>query len=76
MIYKPPRVAHTVASLILILRFPVEGLYGVSNTLNIFLFPELSLSAVFKASMVDRMWDIYLDRNTLSAYADTLSFLQ
>ena len=42
----------------------------VNDTVNIFQFPDLSLSAGSEASMVARRWDTSLDANTMTSYAD------
>ena len=59
-----------MAVLLLGLHFHTEDLHCVNNTVNIFMFPDLSLSAGSGASMVTRRWDTALDANTLTSYAD------
>ena len=51
---KAPRVTHAVAVLLLGIHFHAEYLDCVNDTFNIFMFPELSLSAGSEASMVTR----------------------
>ena len=65
-----------VAGLILSLAFHTEDPDGVEDTVNIFLFPDLSLSAISKAALVVRRWDTTLDIRTMVAYSDTASLLQ
>ena len=48
----------------------------VSDTLNIFLFTDLSLSAGSEALMVTRRWDIVLDANTMTSYADAAALMK
>ena len=40
------------------------------------MFPDLSLSAGSKASMVTRRWDTDLDANTLTSYADAAALMK
>ena len=40
------------------------------------MFPDLSLSAGSKASMVTRTWDTALDSNTLTSYADVAALIK
>ena len=42
----------------------------VNDTVNIFQFLYLSLSAGSKASVVNRRWDTSLDANTMTSYAN------
>ena len=65
-----------MAGLILSLAFHTEDPDGVEDTVNIFLFPDLSLSAISKAALVVRRWDTTLDIRTMVAYSDTASLLQ
>ena len=59
-----------MAVLLLGLQFFTKYPDCVKYTVNIFQFPELSLSAGSEASMVTRRWDTTLDTNTLTSYAD------
>ena len=59
-----------MAVLLLGLHFHTEDPDCVNNTVNIFMFPDLSLSAGSEASMVTRRWDTDLDANTLTSFAD------
>ena len=43
----------------------------VGDTLNIFLFPDLSPSAVSEAALLTRKWDVILEGGTLTSLADT-----
>ena len=51
------------------LHFHTEDPDCVNDTVNIFMFPDLSFSAGSEASMVTRIWDTALDANTLTSYA-------
>ena len=64
---KAPRVTHAVAVLLLGIHFHTEDPDCVNDTVNIFMFPDLSLSAGSEASMVTRIWDTALDANTLTS---------
>ena len=74
--YKAPRVTHTVEVLLLGLHFHTEDPDCVKDTVNIFMFPDLSLSAGSEASMVTRMRDTALDVNTLTSYADAAALMK
>ena len=67
---KALRVTHAVAVLLLGLHLYTEDPDCVNDTVNIFQFPDLSLSAGSEASMVTWRWDTALDANTLTSYAD------
>ena len=64
--YKAPRVTHTVEVLLLGLHFHTEDTDYDNDAVNIFMFPDLSLSTGSEASMVTRRWDTALDANTLT----------
>ena len=59
-----------MAVLLLGLHFHTEDPDCVNDTVNIFVFPDLSLSAGSEASIVTRRWDTALDANNLTSYAD------
>ena len=59
-----------MAVLLLGLHYFTEDTNCVNNTVKIFQFPDLSLSAGSEASMVTRIWDTALDENTLTSYVD------
>ena len=71
-----PRVTHAVEVLLLGLHFHKEYPDCVNNTVNIFMFPDLSLSAGSEASMVTRRWDTALDANTLTSCADAAGLMK
>ena len=73
---KAPRVTHTVEVLILGLHFHTEDPDCVNATVNIFMFPDLSLSAGSEASMVTRIWETALEANTLTSYTDAASLMK
>ena len=43
---------------------------------NIFQFPDLSLSAGSKVSMFTRRWDSALEANTMNSYADAAALMK
>ena len=57
------------------LSFHTEYPSGVGDTVSIFLFPNLSLSARSKAALVSRRWYIELDSSMLTTYDNTASLL-
>ena len=48
----------------------------VNDTFNIFHFPDLSLYAGSKASMVTQIWDTALDTNTLTSYTNAAALMK
>ena len=62
--------------LLLGLHFHTEDPDCVNNTVNIFMFTDLSLSAGSKASMVTRICDTALDANTLTSYMDAAALMK
>ena len=73
---KAPRVTHAVAVLLLGIHFHTEDPDCVNETVNIFMFPDLSLSSGSEASMVTQRWDTALDANTLTSYADAAALMK
>ena len=65
-----------MAVLLIGLHFHTEDLDCVKDTVNIFMFPDLSLSAGSKASMVTQRWDTALDANTLTSYVDAAALMK
>ena len=65
-----------MAFLLLGLHFFTEDPDCVNNTVNIFQFPNLSLSANSKTSMVTRRWDTALDSNMMTSYADAAALMK
>ena len=57
---KPLKITHTVAALLISLAFHIEDPGGVSNTVSIFKFPNLSLAAGTEISLVAQQWDTVL----------------
>ena len=64
-----------VAGSILNIAFYTEDLNGVGYTVNIFLFPGLSLYAGSEAVLVVQLWYTALDCSTLTTYAETTALL-
>ena len=65
-----------MAVLLLGLHFHTEDPDCVNDTVNIFQFPDLSLSAGSEASMVTRQRDTALDANTLTSYTDAAEIIK
>ena len=65
-----------MAVLLLGLHFHTEDPDNVNDKVNIFMFPDLSLSAGSEASMVTRRWDTALDTNTLTSYVDAAALMK
>ena len=70
LICKAPQVTHAVAVLLLGIHLFAEDPNYVNDTVNIFQFPDLSLSAGPEAYMVNGRWDTDLDTNTMISYAN------
>ena len=65
-----------MAVLLLRLHFFTKYPDCVNNTINIFQFPNLSLSAGSKAAMVTRIWGTALYANTIISYANTAAIMK
>ena len=74
MRFKPPQISHAVAGLILNLTFNTKDPDGFRDTVNILLFPDLSLSVSSKAALVIGWWDTDYS-STLTTYTKTASLL-
>ena len=62
--------------LLLGLQFFTEDPDFVNDTVNIFQFLDLSLSAGSEDSMVTQIWDTALDANTITSYADAAALIK
>ena len=62
--------------LLLGLHFYTKDPECVNNTVNIFQFPDLSLSAGSEASMVTHIFDAALYANTLTPYTDATTLMK
>ena len=65
-----------MAGLQLILNFYTEDPEGVGDAVNIFLFTDLSLSAISEATLVSRRWGTAPDSSPLVNFKDIASLLQ
>ena len=61
--------------MILSLFFHTEHSYGLRETVNIFLLPDLSLYAGSEAALLSRRWYTALENITLTIYANTASLI-
>ena len=68
--YKAPRVTHAISVLLLGLHFHTDIPECVYYMVNIFQFPELSLSVDSEAPMFTQRCYTALDANTMTSYAD------
>ena len=73
---KPPQVTHMVTFLLTGIKLFTKYPNCVNNTVNIFQFPEIFLSAGSEASMVTRRWDMALDANTMTSYSDAAALMK
>ena len=69
------QTSHVVAGSILNTAFYTEDLNGVGDTVNIFLFPGLSLYAVSEVVLVVQLWYTALDCSNMTTYAETTALL-
>ena len=65
-----------VTGLLLSLMFYDEDPYRVGYTVQNFLFPDLSLSAVLEEALAVRRWDTELYRISLTTYSGNAFLLQ
>ena len=65
-----------MAVLNLELHFFTEDPDCFNDTVNIFQFHDLSLSAGSEVSIINRRWDNMLDSNTLTSYVDAVSLMK
>ena len=75
-IYKYHHIYHVVLGVIINLSFFTEDLYGARDTVNIFLFPNISLSEVLEAELEAQRWDTELDISILITYSNTSVLLK
>ena len=76
LLCKGPWGTHTVSILLLWLHLFTKDPEYVNDTVNIFQFPNLSLSAGSKSSMVTRIRDTALDANILTLYSDAAALMK
>ena len=67
---------HAVAVLLLGIHFFTEDHDCVNDNVNIFQFPNLSLSTGSESSMVTQRWDTMLDSNTMTSYAEAAALMK
>ena len=65
-----------VSTPVLVLSFHTKDTYGVRYTVNIFMFPKISLSAGSEVVMAAKRWDTTLDNIIMTTYTDMVSLLQ
>ena len=68
--FKAPIIMNTVTFIILGLASLTEDTNIVINSINIFMFPDLSIVAESEAAMITSSWDTTLESNTLMSYAN------
>ena len=57
--------------MVMVLVFRTKDPDGVGDALNIFLFPNISMSAGLEAALLTQKWDTILGGRTLTFFADT-----
>ena len=66
----PLYIPHTATVMVMALAFHTKDPDRVEDTLNIFLFPDLSPSARSEAALLTRKWDVILGGETLTYFTD------
>ena len=69
--FRAPLITHPVTVMLLALDLYTEEPDGVGDSMNIFLFPELSPSIGSEATLLNRQWDTVLGDNTFTYFANT-----
>ena len=69
-------ISHIVAGILLSLALYIEDPDRVRDTVNIFLFTDLSLSAISEATLVSRRWGTAPDSSPLVNFKEIASLLQ
>ena len=69
--FRAPRTSHAVAVIVLGLDFYSKDPYGVGDTIDVFLFPDLYPSVSSEAALLTRRWDTILCRGAFIYFADT-----
>ena len=73
--YKALCTTNTLARLIIIPSFHTKDLDGVGDTVNIFMFLEISLYAGSEATMLAMRWDTTIDIKNMTTYEDMVYLL-
>ena len=71
----PPNITHMVSVLLLGLAFHTEDPDRVSDAMNIFMLPDLSLAAGKEAALLAWQWDTAVESNTLTPYSNTAALM-
>ena len=77
--YKAQEIRYAVAGLVVSLYFYTEDHYGFRDTVNIFLFLDIYLSAGSESNLVYRKWytvHMTVGRSTLNTYSNKNSLLR
>ena len=70
--FRPPRIPHAVAFMVMALAFHTKEPYWVGDALIVFLFPELTPSEGSEAALLMQNFDAILGGITLTSFADTI----
>ena len=74
--FRPQRISHAVAVMVIALAFHTEDPDGVGDALNSFLFPDLPPSAGSETALLTRKWDSILGGGTLTSFAYTILLIE
>ena len=75
MRFRAPRILHSAAFMVLALAFYTKYLNGVGDSLNVFLFTDLSPSVVYEEALPTCRWDATLVKNTFTSFYNTASLI-
>ena len=68
--FRPPYTPHAVAVMVMEIAFHTKDPDRLGDTLNIFLFPDLSPSSGSEAALLTHKWDAILGVGTLNSFTD------
>ena len=57
--FRPLRISHSVAVMVMALAFHIKDPDRVGDALNIFLFPNLFPSVGLEVALLTRKWDLF-----------------
>ena len=66
----PPHIPHAVVAMVIALTFHNKDPDGMGDSLNIFLFPDLSPLEVSEAALLTRNWYKILESGTLISFEE------
>ena len=74
--FRPLRIPHAVAVMMMELAFHNKDPDRVGDALNIFFFPDLSPSSGSEASLLTQKWDTIFGGGTLTSFAEKILLMK